>query len=120
MKRRILMVSAMILLLGSQAQMYAQHKGGPDHKRPGMEMHESRKPGKPMNGKAISQGEIVRLQDFYWKRYRIKLSKREAERILLEERRGRGPQGFSHNPPPPPQKGDKPQPRGPQMPPQRK
>ena len=38
------MVSVMILLLGSQVQMYAQKKGGPDHKRPGMEMRDDRKP----------------------------------------------------------------------------
>ena len=75
MKRRILMVSAMILLLGSQVQMYAQKKGGPDHKRPGMEMHEDRRPGGPMIGKAICQNDIERLQDFYWKKYRVKLSK---------------------------------------------
>ena len=49
----------MILLLGSQVQMYAQPKGGPDHKRPGMEMHEGRRPGGPM--KAISQGDIASL-----------------------------------------------------------
>ena len=94
MKRRILMVSAMILLLGSQVQMYAQKKGGPDHKRPGMEMHEGRRPGGPM--KAISQGDIARLQDFYWKKYRVKLSKKEAEKILIAEKRDRrhdkGPQ----------------------------
>ena len=88
------MVSAMILLLGSQVQMYAQPKGGPDHKRPGMEMHEGRRPGGPM--KAISQGDIARLQDFYWKKYRVKLSKKEAEKILIAEKRDRrhdkGPQ----------------------------
>ena len=88
MKRRILMVSAMILLLGSQVQMYAQKKGGPDHKRPGMEMREGRRPGGPM--KAISQGDIARLQDFYWKKYRVKLSKKEAEKILIVQVRDRG------------------------------
>ena len=109
------MVSAMILLLGSQVQMYAQKKGGPDHKRPGMEMREGRRPGGPMHEKAISQGDIARLQDFYWKKYRVKLSKKEAERILLEDRRDRGPRDFAHNPPPP-TKGHKPEPRGPQRP----
>ena len=91
MKRRILMVSAMILLLSSQVQMYAQQKGGPYHKRPGMEMHEGRRPGGPM--KAISQGDIARLQDFYWKKYRVKLSRKEAENILSVEMkdRERGP-----------------------------
>lgn len=99
MKRRILMVSAMILLLGSQMQMYAQKKGGPDHKRPGMEMHEGRRPGKPMYEKAICQNDIVRLQNFYWMKYRIRLSRIEAKNILIAERRDicrlpahRGPQ----------------------------
>ena len=130
MKRRILMVSAMILLLGSQVQMYAQKKGGPDHKRPGMEMHEGRRPGGPM--KAISQGDIARLQDFYWKKYRVKISKKEAERILMEDMRDRGRRDFAHAAPPPPPKGKKPTPpkgkphddkpappQGPQRPPRR-
>ena len=118
MKRRILMVSAMILLLGSQAQMYAQHRGGPENKRP--EMHEGRWPGKPMNGKAISHGEIVRLQDFYWKKYRIRLTHKEAERILIEEMRTKNKPGFAHTPPPPPPpKGHRPKPQGPQKPPRR-
>ena len=78
MKRRILMVSAMILLLGSQVQMYAQKKGGPDHKRPGMEMHEGRRPGGPM--KAISQGDIARLQDFYWKNTGLSSQRRRQRR----------------------------------------
>ena len=99
MKRRILMVSAMILLLGSQVQMYAQKKGGPDHKRPGMEMHEGRRPGGTMHEKAISQGDIARLQDFYWKKYRVKLTRKEAERILIENSRSRGPRDFAHNHP---------------------
>lgn len=117
MKRRFLMVSVMILLLGSQVQMYAQKKGGPEHKRPGMEMRDDRKPGGPM--KAISQGDIMRLQDFYWKKYRVKLSRKEAERILLADMRARGPRDFAQNPPPPP-KGRKPSPpRGPQKPPGR-
>jgi hypothetical protein len=64
--------------------------------------------------KAISQGDIARLQDFYWKKYRVKLSKKEAERILLEERRDRGPRDFAHNPQPP--KGHKPESRGQQRP----
>ena len=95
------MVSAMILLLGSQMQMFAQMKGGPDHKRPGMEMHENRKSGGYMGGKAVSQGDIARLQDFYWKKYRVKLSKKEAENILLVDMRdkrhfdnNRGPQKY--------------------------
>ena len=112
------MVSAMILLLSSQVQMYAQQKGGPYHKRPGMEMHEGRRPGGPMHEKAISQGDIARLQDFYWKKYRVKLSRKEAERILLEERRDRGPRDFAHMPPPPP-RDKKPGDKGPQRPPRK-
>ena len=90
MKRRILMVSAMILLLGSQMQMNAQKKDGPDNRRPGMEMRKDRRPGRPMDGKAICQGDIERLQDFYWKKYRVKLSRNEAERILAEDMKDRG------------------------------
>ena len=93
MKRRILMVSAMILLLGSQVQMYAQKRVGPDHKRPGMEMHEGRRPGGPKHGKAISKGDIVKLQEFYWMKYRVRLSKKEAVKILMEDRRE-----FAHKP----------------------
>ena len=106
----------MILLLGSQVQMYAQKKGGPDNKRPGMEMRDDRRPGKPMNGKAICQGDIERLQDYYWKKYRVRLSKNEAEKILLVEMRDRGRRDFAHNPPPVPPKGQKPAPKGPQKP----
>ena len=102
----------MILLLGSQVQMYAQKKGGPDAKRPGMEMRVDRRPGGPMNGKTISKGDIERLQDFYWKKYRVKISKKEAKRILIADMRGRGPRHFTHNPPPP-SNGHKPEPRVP-------
>ena len=104
------MVSAMILLFGSQIQISAQQHRGPDHKRPGMEMHEARKPGKPMNGKTIRQSDIKRLQEFYWKKYRVRITRREAERILLEDMRDRGPYDFHKTPPPPP-KAKKPQPK---------
>ena len=119
MKRRILMVSAMILLLGSQVQMNAQKKGGPDHKRPGMEMQEGRRPGGPMIGKAICQNDIERLQDFYWKKYRVKLSKKEAERILMEDMRDRGRHDFAHAAPPPPRDKKPSPPKDPQRPPRR-
>ena len=103
------MVSAMILLLGSQVDMFAQQrKGGPDFKRPGMEMYYG-KPGKPMDKKAISQGDIKMLQDFYWKKYRVRLSKKEAEKILLEERKGCDRFGYRPGPGP----------RGPQKPPRK-
>ena len=106
MKRRFLLVSAMILLLGSQVDMFAQKKGGPDFKKPGMEMRECKKPGKHMNGKDISQGDIMRLQDFYWKKYKVRLSKNEAEKILIAEKCD-----CKHKPGPGP--------RGPQKPPRR-
>ena len=118
MKRRILMVSAMILLLGSQVQMFAQKKGGPDHKRPGMEMHEGRRPGGPMDGKAISQRDIERVQDFYWMKYRVRLSKKEAEKILMEDMKGRHGVYKPHGPKPGPHP-MKPEPRGPQKPPRK-
>ena len=60
--------------------------------------------------KAISQGDIARLQDFYWKKYRVKISKKEAERILMEDMRDRGRRDFAHTAPPPPPKGKKPAP----------
>ena len=117
MKRRILMVSAMILLLGSQVQMYAQKKGGPDYKRPGMEMRECGRPAGPMHDKAIYKQDIERLQSFYWKKYRVKLSKKEAEKILIAQVRDRGRRDFAHRTPP---QGKKPSPpRGPQRPPRR-
>ena len=105
MKRRFLMVSAMILIFGSQIHMEAHKKGEPAPKRPGMEMHrppvvkfdgrgpamdkfDARRPGRPI-GKAICQGEIERIQNYYWKRYGIRLSKREAEKILIADMRHR-------------------------------
>ena len=118
MKRRILVVSAVILLFGSQVQMYAQKKGEPDHKRPRMEMHEGRRPGGPMHEKAIGQHDIERLQNFYWRKYRVKLSKKEAEKILIAQMRERGRHDFAHAAPPP--KGQRPiRPQGPQRPPRR-
>ena len=93
MKRRILMVSAMILLLGSQVDVFAQKRVEPDRKRPGMEMKFDKKPGRPMDGKAISQRDIERVQDFYWMKYRVRLSKKEAVKILMEDRRE-----FAHKP----------------------
>ena len=93
MKRRILMVSAMILLLGSQVDVFAQKRVEPERKRPGMEMKFEKRPGRPMDGKAISQMEIERVQKFYWMKYRVRLSKKEAVKILMEDRRE-----FAHKP----------------------
>lgn len=99
MKRRIVMVSAMILLLGSQVQMYAQRKGGPDFKRPGMEMKMDRRPGGPMDKKAICQGDIEKVQRFYRMKYGVRLSRKEAERILLVEMRDKADKYYgSRNP----------------------
>ena len=94
----------MILLLGSQAQMFAQKYNGPDHKRPGMEMHQGKKPAGPMNDRHISESDIIRLQEFYKRKYNVRLSKKEAERILMEDMKDR------HN---------RPAPRGPQRPPRK-
>ena len=99
MKRRIVMVSAMILLLGSQVQMYAQRKGGPDFKRPGMEMKMDRRPGGPMDKKAICQGDIEKVQRFFRMKYGVRLSRKEAERILLVEMRDKADKYYgSRNP----------------------
>ena len=85
------MVSAMILLLGSQIDMNAQRKGGPDFKRPGMEMHEGKRPGGPMMyEKAICQDDIKRLQNYYLMKYDVRLSKKEAEKILIVKMREKG------------------------------
>ena len=98
MKRRILMVSAMILLLGSQIEMNAQMRGGHDFKRPGMEMHEGRRPGAPMMyEKAICQDDIKRLQNYYLMKYDVRLSKKEAEKILIVKMRDKGRRNFAHN-----------------------
>ena len=96
MKRRILMVSAMILLLGSQMQMSAQRRCGSDDKRPGMEMLVSKRPGGPKIEKAICQSDIMRVQEIYWTKYRVKLSKKEAEKIVLAESRDRHRYDFAH------------------------
>ncbi|MBQ8048595.1 MAG: hypothetical protein IJV84_03795 [Bacteroidales bacterium] len=101
MKRRIVMVSAMILLLGSQVQMYAHKKGGPDFKRPGMEMRMDRRPGGPMDKKAICQGDIEKVQRFFRMKYGVRLSRKEAERILLVEMRERGGKAFDDRHPMP-------------------
>ncbi len=87
----------MILLLGSQIDMNAQKKGGPDFKRPGMEMHEGRRPGAPMMyEKAICQDDVRRLQNYYLMKYDVRLSKKEAEKILIENMRDKGRRNFAH------------------------
>ena len=95
MKRRILMVSAMILLLGSQVQMYAQKKVGPDFKRPGIEMRAGRKPCRPMFEKAVCQNDVESIRNYYKIKYGIKLSKKEAEKILFVQMREKGSRNFA-------------------------
>ena len=111
MKRRILMVSAMILLLGSQVDVFAQKRVEQERMRPGMEMKFQKRPGRPMDGKAISQMDIERVQKFYWKKYRVRLSKKEAVKILMEDRRE-----FAHKPHGPKPGPMKPAPRKPLLP----
>ena len=83
----------MILLLGSQIDMNAQRRFEPDHKRPGIE-------------RTITKNDIERLQDFYWDRYRVRLTKKEAEKILLIDGKHKMHRGPGHNgpqrPPTPP------------------
>ena len=86
----------MILLLGSQVQMYAQKNVGPDHNKPAFEMREGKKAGHPMKKRSVTERDIKRLQDVYWHKYHVRLSKKDAERILREDMRDRKP-----GPPPP-------------------
>ena len=86
MKRSILMVSAMILLLASPMQLDAKKTGGQDRRKSGKEMMICGRPSKPMKGKTISQAKVEMIKDLYWEKYRVRLSKKEAERILITER----------------------------------
>ncbi len=86
MKRSFLMVSAMILLLASPLQLDAKKTGRQDRRKSGMEMVICGRPSKPMNGKTISQAKVEMIKDLYWQKYRIRLSKKEAEKILITER----------------------------------
>ena len=94
MKRRVLMVSAMILLLGSQVDMSAKGRDDFDRKKPGMEMQIKMKFDFGKDKKAFDQRDVERFQDFYWKKFRVKLSRKDAERILFCHKFDyRGPQG---------------------------
>ena len=86
MKRRVLMVSAMILLLGFQVDMSAKGRDDFDRKRPGMEMQKDKKFDFAKDRKAFDQRDVERFQDFYWKKYRVKLSRKDAERILFSQK----------------------------------
>ena len=59
-------------------------------------MREYGRPGGPMHEKAICQHDIEKLQSFYWKKYRVRLSKREAEKILIAQMSGRERYDFAH------------------------
>ena len=86
MKRRLLMVSAMILLLGSQVDMSAKGRKDFDRKRPEKEMQMYKKCKFCKDAKAFKPGDVARFQDFYWKKHRVKLSKKDAERILFSSK----------------------------------
>ncbi|MBR5563600.1 MAG: hypothetical protein IKW11_05170 [Bacteroidales bacterium] len=86
MKRRVLMVSAMILLLGSQVDLSAKGRNDFDRRRPGMEMQMNKMCKCCKDSKAFKQGDVARFQDFFWKKHRVKLSKKDAERILFSHR----------------------------------
>ena len=86
MKRRILMVSAMILLLGSQVSLSAKGRDDFDRKRPEMGMQMDKKFDCCKDRKAFDQRDVARFQDFYWKKYRVKLSKRDAEKMLFSHK----------------------------------
>ena len=86
MKRRVLMVSAMILLLGSQVDASAMKRGDFDRKKPGMEMQIGKKCKWCKDDKAFKPGDVAKFQDFFWKKHRVKLSKKDAERILFSHR----------------------------------
>ena len=86
MKRRVLMVSAMILLLGSQVDLSAKGRDDFNRKRPGMEMQINMRFDCGKDKKAFKQGDVAKFQDFFWKKHRVKLSKKDAERILFSHR----------------------------------
>ena len=99
MKRRFMMVAVMMLMLGSQVQMYAQKKGGQDFRRPGMEVRMDRRPGRPVDVKAVRQADIEKVQRYFRMKYGIKLSRSEAEKILWVEMRDKGGKFYgSRNP----------------------
>ena len=88
------MVSAMILLLGFQVDMSAKGRDDFDRKRPGMEMQKDKKFDFAKDRKAFDQRDVERFQDFYWKKYRVKLSRKDAERILFSQKFDyKGPKG---------------------------
>ena len=80
------MVSAMILLLGSQVDLSAKGRDDFNRKRPGMEMQINMRFDCGKDKKAFKQGDVARFQDFFWKKHRVKLSKKDAERILFSQR----------------------------------
>jgi len=85
-----MMVAVMMLMLGSQVQMYAQKKGGQDFRRPGMEVKMDRRSDRFMDAKAVRQADIEKVQRYFRMKYGIKLSRSEAEKILWVEMRDKG------------------------------
>lgn len=94
----------MILLFASQGNIYAENKAADHHKGPGMEMHEWERHGHQMPHNYISKQDIKRVQDFYWAKYKVRLSKKEAEKIAMNELRQRNGRGPAHHGPKGPQK----------------
>ena len=74
--------------------MSVQKKSGLDFKKSGMEMNIDRRPSELMDKKAICQGDIEKVQRFFRMKYGVRLSRKEAERILLVEMRERGGKAF--------------------------
>lgn len=91
----------MMLLLGSQVQMYAQKKDGQDFRKSGVEMRmkTERRPDRFMDAKASRKGDIEKVRKYFRMKYGIKLSKKEAEKILWVEMRDKGGKSFGSRSP---------------------
>ena len=101
MKRRFMMVAVMMLMLGSQVQMYAQKKGGQDFRKSDVEMRMKmdRRSDRFMDAKAVRQADIEKVQRYFRMKYGIKLSRSDAEKILWVEMRDKGGKFYgSRNP----------------------
>ncbi len=86
MKTRILLITVLALLLCSGTS--AQSRYSYPSRKP-VSSQTYRRPSCHSNKNAryrIPSSEIRRFQEYYWYRYRIRLSTNEAERILIIER----------------------------------
>ena len=98
MKSRLITISILLLAICFSASAQSRHnssyrpKSHHTYRKPTSHTHQ------PIRHR-ISSTEIRRLQDYYWLRFRIKISRSEAERILIAERISKG---VFHLPPPPP------------------